>query len=98
MKYLLIGITLTVSMSAIGAEIAWDWPYEDARVTHFRVEADGTEIARTPDAAARQVSVELIGGETLTAFACSEQTCSPPSNPLWIPQGVQNIRITWGLQ
>ena len=98
MKALIPLLLAFAGVQLMAAEVAWDWPYDDARVTHFRIDADGAEIARTTDANARSVPVDLAGGETLTAVACSDSACSPPSNPLWIPHGVSNIRITWGLQ
>ena len=82
----------------MAAEVAWDYPSQDERVTYFRVDADGAEVARTADAQTYSLQVNLVGGETITAFACSDSACSPPSNALWIPQGVSNIRIIWGLQ
>lgn len=94
-----IGILLVFAAASLpAAELAWDWPHEDARVTHFTIHADGAEISRTDDSAARSVQVTLTGGETLIAYACSESACSPPSAPLWVPHGVQHIRITWGLK
>lgn len=94
-----IGLLLVLAASSLpAAELAWDWPHEDARVTHFTINADGEEISRTTDATARSVQVTITGGETLTAYACSESACSPPSDPLWIPYGVKNIRLTWSLK
>ena len=83
---------LSVLVPASAAEVAWDWPYEDARVTHFEIRADGVEVARTADAEARSVQVNLQGGETLTGYACAPDACSPPSNELWIPPGLGKMK------
>lgn len=87
-----------IAATAKAATVEWDYPSADARVTYFRVDADGVEVARTPDAQTLSAEVALVGGETLTAYACSPNACSPPSNAIWVPNGVSNIRITWGLQ
>lgn len=95
----IIAILLIVVSTSLGAAmLEWDYPYEDPRVTHFVINDHDVEIARTETPEKRFIEIELSGGELLTAYACSETTCSPPSNELWVPNGVENIRIMWGLE
>jgi hypothetical protein len=91
-RWPLLFALLVASVPVNAAEIAWDWPYEDSRVTHFQIRSDGVEVARTADADARSVQVDLRGNETLTGYACSPDACSPPSDPLWVPPGLSKIK------